>query len=242
MAGSSKHTVRGLTLLISFTVVFILIFMPWYGKDQKGHDMNGLEFSDDLFNKLSKGSSYFIPGIRETVAKFDATEIGVEVALKKPENAAKTVALLQKAGITAEIKADGKVAYSGKMGAIFARVLQDSDDLYNNDAAKVGAFYGMDGKEAVKLWHELLSGSIKALQKQLKVPEASAVNLVVLKGIEPGYNFYGIPAESVGSKAFTLIGLLVFYVVYTLWYGFGIFELFEGMGLSMKKSKAKKEV
>lgn len=241
MAGSTNHTARGLALLGSFTVVFILIFMPWYGKDQKGHDMNGLEFSDDLFNKLSKGSSYFIPKIREDVAKFDGTDINVEVALKKPENAARTAELMQRAGLTAEVK-DGKLVYSGKMGLLFSRVLQDADDLYNNDAAKVGSFYGMDGKSAVKLWHEALSASIKALQKQKKIEEASAVNLVVLKGIEPGYNFYGIPAESVGSKAMTLVGLLVFYVIYTLWYGFGIFELFEGIGLSMKKSKAKKEV
>ncbi len=241
MAGSMTPKAKGLALLISFTVIFVMIFMPWFGKDQKGHDMNGLEFADDLFNKLSKGSSYFIPGIRENVAKFEGTEISVEVALKKPESAAKAVDVLQKAGLAAEVK-EGKLAYTGKMGAIFSRVLQDSDDLYNNDAAKVGAFYGMDGKEAVKLWHETLSASIKALQRQKKIEEASAVNLVVLKGIEPGYNFYGIPAESVGSKAFTLIGLLAFYVIYTLWYGFGIFELFEGIGLSMKKSKAKKEV
>ena len=25
--------------------------------------------------------------------------------------------------------------------------------------------------------------------------------------------------------------MLVFYVVYTLWYGYGVFELFEGLGL-----------
>jgi hypothetical protein len=36
-------------------------------------------------------------------------------------------------------------------------------------------------------------------------------------------------------------GFLIFYVVYTLWYGFAIFELFEGIGLTMKKS-AKQEV
>ncbi len=236
MAGNANHTVKGLALLGSFVIVFIMIFMPWYGNGQ-----NGLEFSDDLFNKLSKGSSYFIPGIRQSVAKFEGTEISATVSLKKPENAAKTVDIMQKAGLTAEVK-EGKLVYAGKMGAIFSRVLQDSDDLYNNDAAKVGAFYGIDGREAVKLWHEALYASVKALQKQKKVEEASAINLVLLKGIEPGYNFYGIPAESVGSKAFTLIGLLAFYVIYTLWYGFGVFELFEGMGLSMKKSKAKKEV
>jgi hypothetical protein len=34
----------------------------------------------------------------------------------------------------------------------------------------------------------------------------------------------------------------VFYVVYTLWWGFAIFFIFEGIGLSMTKAKVKKEV
>jgi hypothetical protein len=36
--------------------------------------------------------------------------------------------------------------------------------------------------------------------------------------------------------------LLVFYVAYTMWWGFAIFYIFEGIGLSMKKAKVKKEV
>jgi hypothetical protein len=36
--------------------------------------------------------------------------------------------------------------------------------------------------------------------------------------------------------------LLVFYIAYTMWWGFSIFFFFEGIGLSMKKAKVKKEV
>jgi hypothetical protein len=36
--------------------------------------------------------------------------------------------------------------------------------------------------------------------------------------------------------------MLVFYVAYTMWYGYGIFELFAGMGLGMGKPVSKKEV
>jgi hypothetical protein len=39
-----------------------------------------------------------------------------------------------------------------------------------------------------------------------------------------------------------MTGLLLFYVMYTMWWGFAIFFLFEGFGLTMKKSKIKKEV
>jgi len=62
------------------------------------------------------------------------------------------------------------------------------------------------------------------------------------KGIEPAYNFYKIEPQSIFDKAFTATSLLVFYVVYTIWWGFGIFYLFDGLGLSMKKAKVKQEV
>lgn len=65
--------------------------------------------------------------------------------------------------------------------------------------------------------------------------------MVMKKAIEPGYNFYGINAAKVTDKMGIMTGLLVFYVIYTMWYGFAIFELFEGIGLTMKKSKVKQE-
>jgi len=47
----------GVVFAISFFTVLALIFSPVF--DGK----NGLVFSDDMFNKLSKGSSYFIPKV-----------------------------------------------------------------------------------------------------------------------------------------------------------------------------------
>ncbi|EPR37377.1 hypothetical protein dsx2_0723 [Desulfovibrio sp. X2] len=236
MARNKSSLAKGIFLLVTFVVLFAVILMPVFGQGR-----NGLEYSDELFNKLSKGSSYFIPEVREGVAPLADSQVSVTVSLKKPENAGKAVGLLQKAGLTASVQ-DGKVVYSGNLGTVLNRVIKDSDDLYHDDAQKLTDFYGMDGMAAAKLWFEVLSGSIKPLQKQKMNKEANAINLVLQKALEPGYNFYGIPAESVSSKAGALIGLLVFYVVYTLWYGFGIFELFEGIGLSMKKSKSKAEV
>ena len=43
------------------------------------------------------------------------------------------------------------------------------------------------------------------------------------------------------SIAGMLSGLLVFYVFYTMWWGYAIFYMFEGFGLTMKKAKVKKE-
>jgi hypothetical protein len=82
----------------------------------------------------------------------------------------------------------------------------------------------------------------KELKKQGKIAEAKIVSDVMKKAVEPAYNFYKIEGQKVSEKAGLMIGLLVFYVVYTMWWGFAIFYLFEGLGLTMKKAKVKKEV
>jgi hypothetical protein len=77
---------------------------------------------------------------------------------------------------------------------------------------------------------------------QKKVEEASFVKKVMTAAIEPAYSFYGIEAVKIRERAGLAAGLLAFCVLYTIWYGFGVLYLFEGLGLSAKKPKVKKEV
>jgi hypothetical protein len=65
---------------------------------------------------------------------------------------------------------------------------------------------------------------------------------VTKKAIEASYNFYGVNPKKVKDEVVLMTFLLVFYVAYTMWWGFAIFFIFEGIGLSMKKAKVKKEV
>ncbi len=81
----------------------------------------------------------------------------------------------------------------------------------------------------------------KGFKKDKNVELAKVVSDVVKKAIEPGYNFYKIEGEKVVDHAGMLSGLLIFYVAYTMWWGYAIFYLFEGIGLTMKKSKIRKE-
>jgi len=240
MLANKKAFSMGMTLLISFAGVFFLIMMPIFGDG-----MTGLDFSDDLFNKLSKGSSYFIPAVKEQIKEFDGKQAKVTVKLKSEDDAKTAQALLGKAGFNAPATGES-LAVDVDLGKLLSKVVEDSDLMYKDDGAKVGAFYGLsgdaDGKKAMKAWWGFLAGMIKPLQKEKQVPMANAVNLVNQKAIEPAYNFYGIKAESILDKIPTAAGLLIFYVIYTMWYGFGIFEVFNGIGLSMSKSKIKKEV
>ena len=112
----------------------------------------------------------------------------------------------------------------------------------HNDGAKVKAQYGFDEQEVLKTWHMAFSRIDKTFKKEGKIPEAKIVSDIAKKGIEAAYNFYGIAPQKVSEKAGLMTGVLVFYVVYTMWWGFAIFYIFEGIGLSMKKAKVKKEV
>ncbi|OLN25398.1 hypothetical protein DVDV_3373 [Desulfovibrio sp. DV] len=230
-----KLFAKGFLLMVSFIAVFLLIFSPIFPGGE-----NGLNFSDDLFNKLSKGSSYFIPQVTKAVKAFDGKQVTVDVKMKNPEDVKTAMLLLAKVGAKGEAKSD-VITVTADLGAMLGKVTEDADLLYKDQTDQLTAAYGMDGKAAMKGWWTLLAASIKPLQKIKMIEEANVVNLVNQKAIEPAYNFAGIPAESIMTKIPTVAGLLIFYVVYTMWYGYAIFDMFGGMGLSMSKSKIKKE-
>lgn len=234
IANKSSFTV-GSILAVTFLGALMLIFSPVFG------GKNGFEYSDDVFNKLAKGSSYFIPQIIKDSQKFNGKNISITVKVDKPENAQRAQHIFNLAGAKVETSGS-ELKLTGDLGVILAAALKDSDAMYHNRGNEVAARYGMDEKDAMALWWSVLNKSVKELQKTGKIEEANGVFETMQKAIEPAYNFYKIDAESVTSKAGTLAGLLSFYIVYTMWWGFAIYSLFDGLGLSMKKARVKKEV
>ncbi len=230
---------KGLLLFGSFACVFAAIFMPIWGG---GH--NGLDAADSMFNRLSKGSSYFIPGVKEQALKLEGKQVTITAKVKDAKSAERAVENLTKAGATAELK-DGAVTYTGDLGKILGAALVDADDMFKNNGKAVQERYGVTDKDSEKLitkaWWAVLDPSIKELQKQKMIQEAKVVGQVNKRGLEPGYNFYGIAGEKVLDNILPLVGLLVFYVVYTMWYGYAIFDMFGGIGMGMSKPKIKKE-
>jgi hypothetical protein len=220
---------------LTFIGVLVLIFSPVFG------GKNGLQFSDNLFNKLSKGSSYFIPKLSEGVRKFDGGAFTVSFKMDKQEMAQQGARILSAAGVTATVR-DSQIDASGDLGKMLAVVLKDSDAMYHDNGATISAAYGLNEKDAMTIWWNMLNKMDRQFKKDKKVAESDMISEVMKKGIEPSYNFYGIEAQRVTDKAATMIGLLLFYVAYTMWWGYAIFFMFDGIGLSMKKAKVKKEV
>ncbi|WP_165072136.1 hypothetical protein [Desulfovibrio sp. ZJ200] len=232
---------RGSLLLLSFLALFAVLLMPVM-RDESGNHLTGLQYADNVFNELSKGSSYFIPGVRESLKSVEGKEVQLTVKLKKADLAPLAVMVLQKSGAADATAADGKVSFRGDLGTLLASATDDANALYHNNAAAVAQKY--EGAPALKVaaaWWYLLSPSIKELQKERRISEAQVVDQVVRRAIEPGNNFYSVLPAKVSEHIWLMSGMLIFYVLYTLWYGFAIFELFEGVGLAMTKSKVKSE-
>ena len=90
--------IRGSILLISFLVLFCVLLTPVM-RDEKGNHLTGLQYADNVFNELSKGSSYFIPSVREHVKTVEKTNVKVTVTMKKANLAETAVQVLTKAGM-----------------------------------------------------------------------------------------------------------------------------------------------
>ncbi|SHN64622.1 hypothetical protein [Desulfovibrio litoralis] len=239
--------IKGATLLVSFMAIFVSLFMPIIPMDGGKYE-NPLNFADDFFNKLSKGSSYFIPNVIERVnAGLSNTNIDLTIHMKNEDRANLAVKMLNELGATALLKdKDEKgfvVSITGSLHKIALAATTDSEDLFQNNGKAVSQRWnGVDHTTISRTWHEMLSGMIRPMQAQKLVAEAQVIDAVVRRAIEPAHNFFDIPSGRVADNIPMLVFLLVFYVVYTMWYGFAIFDLFEGVGLTMKKAAVKQEV
>ena len=231
---NKKYFSRGVILATSFLFLLLVLISPVFG------GKNGLQYADDTFNKLSKGSSYFIPETTKSIEKFMDTQISVSVKYEKPEDAQRTAHLFMLSEAKVEQK-DGVLKIEGSLGRIAAAAIRDSDFMYYNDGEKLRSAYGYDEKQAMKDWWQAFDKMGKEFKKTKAFDNAKILSDVNKKVVEAAYNFYRIEPVKISERAGIMTALLVFYVLYTLWWGFALMFLVEGMGLTMTKKRAKKE-
>lgn len=229
-----KAFLIGMLLCLSFLGVLMLIFAPVFDGGK-----NGLQYADDMFNRLSKGSSYFIPRVAKAIEPMAGREFNLNIRLGDDEKAGRAAAMLEKSGVA--VRRDGmQLAVSGDFGHLLGTILRDADEGYRNAGTLLANRYGMPERTVLATWWQVLQQMDKALKQEKKLAEAGAAHDVMKKAIEPAHNYYGIEAERVRDMAGTMSGLLVFYVIYTVWWGYAIFFLFESIGLAMKRKTAGK--
>jgi len=226
MTSRKKSPVKGYIMLLVFAVVLAAFFTPMFqGK-------NGLDYLDSLFNSISKGSANYIPGVVEKTKAFEEKRIQAAFAMQDDTSARQAARMLTAAG--AQATAEGrKVKMEGDFGTMLQGCLSDAWAMYDNQGAKVSERYGINEREALYLWWNILRGLEKDLKSQKKFNEAKFAATVNQKAVELAYNYYGVQSQSIGSRWGMVLFSLVFYVVYTMWYGFGILYCFEGWGLKI---------
>ena len=222
-----KFTI-GLGMVVLFAVVLVLIFMPLYA----GH--NGLDYLDNLYNSISKGSAYYIPDLKNDAKQFDGKKVDLALNLGSVPAVQKAAALFEKAGAKA-VEDGATLKVSGDLGRILQSSLQDADAMFKNNGGVVSQRYGIaKPKEALYTWWLSYNALSKSLNRQKAFAQSKFVDTVRAKALEVSYNFYKVEPQSIGSKWGIVAFSLLFYVLYTLWYGFGVMYLFEGAGYQLE--------
>lgn len=227
MAANKKELAGGIGLMAVFLIVLVMFFMPLL------NGKNGLDYLDNLFNSISKGSAYYIPSIKETIGKSETgKEITVKLSYDSAELATESAALFSKAGATVTEDAE-KLNITGDFGNILMNCLEDSDALFHNKGDVLQEKYGIEGRKVLFNWWTSLKAMKKSFDKQEQFDNGKTVYTVMTRAVECSYNYYKIVPESMSNKLGTVIFSLVFYVVYTMWYGYAILFIFEGWGLQI---------
>jgi len=227
MIADKKEFYGGLGLLIGFVVVLVIIFSPVF----KGQ--NGLEYLDALYNSISKGSAYYIPKVKAETDTFVGKSVSTTIEMKDESQTQQTAALFMKGGALVNISGT-QLKIEGDLGKILENCLADADRMYMNDGQGISSKYGYNEKQVVYNWWQALKALNKDLTKQKQFKAASAVDMVATKAVETSYNYYQIEPQKISDRAFIVFFSLVFYVVYTLWYGFAVMFMFEGWGMKLE--------
>ena len=227
MIAHKKRFFSGLGLLATFTVVLILFFSPIFA----GH--NGLDYLDNLYNAISKGSAYYVPQMKEEVQAFHGQQVQATLNLHVNEQAEQTERLFRAGGADTEVT-EGTLQVTGDLGQILANSLADADAMYHNNGQLVSDKYGYNERQVLFNWWRAFHEMEKDLKRQKEFKAADGVALITKKAVETSYNYYQIEPQKIMDKVWLVVLSLVFYVIYTMWYGFGFMYVFEGWGLKLE--------
>jgi hypothetical protein len=150
------------------------------------------------------------------------------------EKQARQTAILLKAGHAETLVKSAELKVQGDLGAILANCLSDADTMYHNKGDEISGKYGYDERQVLYNWWTALKEMDRDLKKQKFFKEADFILHVKKKAVEMAYNYYKIEAQKISDRMGVVIFSLIFYVIYTLWYGFAFLFMFEGWGMRLE--------
>lgn len=226
MTNRKSRLAIGITLLVSFFVVLVIFFMPVID------GQNGLNYLDNLYNSISKGSAYYIPKVQHQVEDHGSKDVTLNLKMADSATADAIESVFAGAGITTAVE-DNNLMINGDLAEIFSICLADADDAYHNRDDVLEAKYGVGARKVMYGWWAALGAIEKDLKRQKLFASADLAHSVQAKTVECAYNYHGIEPQSIKDRWAIVLFSLVFYVIYTVWYGYAIMFIFEGLGFDL---------
>jgi len=227
MISNRKEFLIGLSMMTAFSAVLVGMFLPLFG------GKNGLDAMDDLYNSISKASADYIPQLIQETARHAGTPLDLTLDLDDAEQVKHAERLLKDAGALVFVSGT-QLEVNGDLGAVLGACLRDAAEMFRNQGGAVSGRYGVGERTVLFTWWKVLQGMERQMNKEKLFSQAKFVSSVEKRGVECAYNYYGIEPQKISGKAWTVVLSLVFYVVYTVWYGFGFLYLFQGLGLRLE--------
>ncbi|MDY6954151.1 MAG: hypothetical protein SWE60_21810 [Thermodesulfobacteriota bacterium] len=227
MIANKKEFYGGVGMMVAFVIVLFIFFTPVF------NGQNGLEYLDDLYNTISKGSAYYIPKVQKETDRFMGNAVTMTLKMADEAQAIQTAPLFEKGGASVS-SAGAELEVSADLGEILTNCLADAEAMYRNDGQRVSAKYGYDERQVLFNWWQACKAMEKSLKNQQAFAEAKIVATVGKKAVETSYNYYKVEPQKITARIGLVSFSLVFYVIYTLWYGFAIMFMFEGWGLKLE--------
>ncbi len=226
MSSRKNRLAVGITLLVSFLVVLVIFFMPIF------HGHNGLNYLDNLYNSISKGSAYYIPKVQQLVEDHGSKGVTLNLRMADTATAMAVEPLFTAAGASTAVE-NNNLVVNGDLATIFSACLEDAEAAYHNRDAELEAKYGAGVRKTMYGWWATLGEMERDLKRQKIFDSADLAHSVQAKTVECAYNYYGIEPQNIKDRWGIVLFSLLFYVVYTVWYGYAIMFIFEGMGFDL---------
>ena len=107
--------------------------------------------------------------------------------------------------------------------------------MYKNDGKAVADKYGYNERQALYNWWQAFKGDRERPQQPEEIQGGQGGRQHQQEGASKrATTIYRIEPQSIMDRLGVVIFSLVFYVVYTLWYGFAILFMFEGWGMKTR--------
>jgi uncharacterized protein len=226
----------GIVGLGCFAVVLGFGLSPVY--NQK----NVLHFADNFFNQLAKNSVDYISQGHKKADDFKNKSIDIGIHPREIVDANRLAKVIASNGLEAKILDDGRVRIRGSLHNLAEAALADANYAFVNYSEKAAEKYQMGLYDVTYCWWNIFDSLTRRYNQENNAAEADFRKFMATKILEPAYNFRGIAAVKFRDNVLPVVLLLGFYVLYTLWYGFSILYIFEGLGISASAISEKNEI